>query len=205
MPAGSAALVTQSGNMCATIFRVARRAGVKFSHVINTGNEADVDLCDYLQFLADDDATQSALCYVEGLRDGDAFLRAAEAFRARGKLLAVFKVGATEKGAEATRSHTAALAGDSAAYEAAFAQTGVARASELVGLADLAYLHDFGDRIGGNRCAILSVSGAAGAILSDALALNGGEVPTLPERIQKDTAQKIDQLFALIRDFKFLA
>jgi acetate---CoA ligase (ADP-forming) len=183
-PAGSTALLTQSGNMCATVYRMARRAGVAFSHVINTGNEADVDFADYLAFLAEDPATDAALCYIEELRDGAAFLKAAAAFRAAGKLLTVYKVGASEKGAEAARSHTAALAGDSAAYDAAFAATGVARATELGGLADLAYLHGFGTKIAGNSCAILSVSGAAGAILSDALSLNGGNVPTFPESVQ---------------------
>jgi acyl-CoA synthetase (NDP forming) len=183
-PAGTTALLTQSGNMAATVYRIARRAGVAFSHVINTGNEADVDFADYLAFLAEDPDTTAALCYIEELRDGQAFLAAAAAFRARGKLLAVFKVGSSEKGAEAARSHTAALAGDLAAYDAAFAVAGVARARELGGLADLAYLHQFADKIGGPACAILSVSGAAGAILSDALALHGGDVPTLPDDVQ---------------------
>lgn len=190
-PAGRTALLTQSGNMCATVYRMARRAGVAFSHVINTGNEADIDFADYLAFLADDPDTDAALCYIEELRAGPAFLRAAAAFRAAGKLLTVYKVGASEKGAEAARSHTAALAGDNAAYDAAFAATGVARVGELNGLADLAYLHGFGAKIGGNACAILSVSGAAGAILSDALALNGGDVPSLPETVQAALRRQI--------------
>jgi acetate---CoA ligase (ADP-forming) len=183
-PAGNTALLTQSGNMCATIYRSARRAGVTFSHVINTGNEADVDFADYLDFLADDAATDAVLCYIEELRQGPAFLAAAARFRAKGKLLAVYKVGATEKAAEAARSHTAALAGNAAAYDAAFAASGVARAADLAGLSDLAYLHGFGQRIKGRACAILSVSGAAGAILSDALILNGGDVPSLPDAAQ---------------------
>ena len=142
--AGNTALLTQSGNMCATVFRMARRAGVTFSHVINTGNEASVDFSDYLDYLAGDDGTHAAVCYIEELRDGPKFLAAAARFRAAGKLLAVYKVGASEKGAEATRSHTAALAGDSAAYDAAFARAGVARAGSLAELADLAYLHGLG-------------------------------------------------------------
>ena len=83
--------------------RVERRAGVAFSQVINTGNEASVELADYLDHLADDPATSAALCYIEELRDGPKFLAAAARFRAAGKLLAVYKVGASEKGAEATR------------------------------------------------------------------------------------------------------
>lgn len=184
--AGDCALLTQSGNMCATVFRMARRAGVNFSQVINTGNEASVDFSDYLDYLASDAATKSAVCYIEELRDGPKFLAAAARFRAAGKLLAVYKVGASEKGAEATRSHTAALAGDTAAYDAAFSRAGVARAGELSVLADLAYLHTVdshggGSKIGGSNCAVLSISGAAGAILADALALAGGDTPTLPQ------------------------
>ena len=188
---GDTALLTQSGNMCAAVFRMARRAGVTFSHVINTGNEASVDFSDYLDYLAEDSATRSAVCYIEELRDGPKFLAAAAKFRAAGKLLAVYKVGVSEKGAEATRSHTAALAGDSAAYDAAFDRAGVARAVELSGLADLAYLHKFGDRICGSNCAVLSVSGAAGAILADALALAGGDTPTLPKHVQDGLTAQI--------------
>ena len=183
--AGNTALLTQSGNMCATVFRMARRAGVTFSHIVNTGNEAAVDFSDYLDFLADDSATTSAVCYIEELRDGPKFLAAAAKFRAAGKLLAVYKVGTSEKGAAAAASHTAALAGDSAAYDASFAKAGVARAGELSVLADLAYLHTLGDKIAGARCAILSVSGAAGAILSDALSLAGGDVPNLSQDAQE--------------------
>ena len=183
-PKGNTALLTQSGNMCATLYRLARRAGVAFSQVINTGNEASVDFSDYLDWLAGDPATTSAICYIEELRDGPKFLAAAAKFRSAGKLLAVYKVGASEKGAEATRSHTAALAGDCAAYDAAFARAGVARASEFAGLADLAYMHTLGGKIGGSNAAILSISGAAGAILADALSLAGGEVPTLPQAVQ---------------------
>ncbi len=189
--AGSTALLTQSGNMCATVFRMAKRAGVRFSQVINTGNEAAVEFSDYLDWLSGDPATQSALCYIEELRDGPKFLAAAAKFCAAGKLLAVYKVGASEKGAEATRSHTAALAGDSAAYDAAFARAGVARAGELSGLANLAYLHSLGAKIAGSNCAILSISGAAGAILADALALGGGDVPTLPADVQQGLSAQI--------------
>lgn len=190
-PAGGTALLTQSGNMCASLFRMAKRAGVTFSHIINTGNEAAVDFSDYLDHLAGDLATKAAVCYIEELRDGPKFLAAAAKFRAAGKLLAVFKVGTSEKGAAAARSHTAALAGNSAAYDAAFTQAGVARATELSGLSDLAYLHGFGDKVGGSNCAVLSISGAAGAILADALTLAGGDTPTLPDAVQAALSAQI--------------
>lgn len=190
-PAGRTALLTQSGNMCATMYRMARRVGVAFSHVINTGNEADVEFSDYLQFLAQDSDTDAVLCYVEALRDGAAFIKAAAAFRASGKLLAVYKVGTSEKGADAARSHTAALAGNNKAYEAAFLQSGVAQAEDLATLTDLAYLHQFGKRINGSSSAIVSVSGAGGAILADALSLRQADVPEFPEDIQNKLRSQI--------------
>jgi len=190
-PAGRTALLTQSGNMCATMYRMARRVGVAFSHVINTGNEADVEFSDYLKFLADDADTDAVLCYVEAVRDGAVFIEAAQAFRAKGKLLAVYKVGASEKGADAARSHTAALAGNKKAYEAVFHQTGVAQAEDLASLTDLAYLHQFGTRINGSASAIVSVSGAGGAILADALALRGADIPEFPESIQAGLRTRI--------------
>jgi acyl-CoA synthetase (NDP forming) len=181
---GSTALVTQSGNMCATIYRIARRFGVNFNHVINTGNEASVELTDYLAFLADDPGTDSALCYVEGVRDGEAFFAAGEAFRRQGKLLALYKVGASEKGAAATQSHTAALAGDRHAYEAALKRVGAVAAGSLAELADVAYLHRFRERRIGKGVAVLSISGAAGAIMADALSAAGAEMPSLPPHLQ---------------------
>jgi len=183
-PAGRTALVTQSGNLCSTLYRTCRRVGVAFSHVINTGNEAAVGLTDYLQFLAADPETDSALCYVEGVRDGEAFVEAARAFRDQGKLLALYKVGASEKGAEASRSHTAALAGDRHAFEAAVRRTGAISVGSMRELADIAYLHRFRARQLGGQVAVLSISGAAGAILADALNAAGAELPTLPQETQ---------------------
>jgi acyl-CoA synthetase (NDP forming) len=181
---GGTALVTQSGNLCSTIYRICRRFGVNFSHVINTGNEAAVAFTDYLRFLADDPQTDSALCYVEGVRDGEGLLEAAQAFRRQGKLLALYKVGVSEKGAEASRSHTAALAGDRHAFEAAVRRGGAVSTTSISQLADVAYLHRFQSRQFGRRVAVLSISGAAGAILADALSAAGAELPTLPDGVQ---------------------
>jgi acyl-CoA synthetase (NDP forming) len=213
--AGSTALVTQSGNMCATLYRIGRRFGVHFNHVVNTGNEAAVELADYLGYLAEDPHTDSALCYVEGLRDGRAFLQAAQAFRDRGKLLALYKAGASVRGAQAARSHTAALAGDRHAFEAALAQVGAVRADSIAQLADVAYLHRFRGRHFGRRAAVLSISGAAGAILADALSAAGVELPELPAEVQASldaaipghsmVSNPVDLTGNLTNDNRFLA
>ncbi|SDM11033.1 Acyl-CoA synthetase (NDP forming) [Oryzisolibacter propanilivorax] len=182
--AGRVSLLTQSGNVCAAVYAIARRLGVDFSHFINTGNEACVDFAQYLEYLAQDDATDVALGYIEELRDGPRFMAAAAEFARRGKLLILYKAGETDKGSEAVRSHTSALAGDRAVYQAAFAQLGIVQGHDFVQLAQLAHLADYRHKSAGKRVAIITISGALGAILADKFIGAGLEVPTLPQPLQ---------------------
>jgi acyl-CoA synthetase (NDP forming) len=182
---GEVALLTQSGNMSSMLYRLARNAGLGFSHIVNTGNESCVEFAEYLDFLLHDDATRTVLGYIEGLRDGPRFLATARAFRERGKLLALFKSGRTAKGAEAARSHTAALAGDTKAFEAACRAAGVALAEDVQHLVDIAQAHRFAaGKAGTRRAAVITVSGAAGAVLADGLTARGVDLPPLPEATQ---------------------
>lgn len=181
---GRVSLLTQSGNVCAAVYAIARRLGVDFSHFINTGNEATLEFAQYLDYLAADPQTEVVLGYVEQLRSGPAFIAAAEAMRAAGKMLVVMKAGESEKGAEAVRSHTSALAGDMALYHAAFAQLNVIEANDFAQMADLAMLAGERHRTAGRRVAIVTMSGALGAILADKFLAAGLDVPTLPEPLQ---------------------
>ena len=182
---GEVALLTQSGNMSSMLYRLARNGGLGFSHIINTGNESCLEFAEYLDFLLEDPATGTVLGYIEGLRDGPRFLRTARAFRERGKLIALFKSGRTAKGAEAARSHTAALAGDTKAFEAACRAAGVAPAEDIQHLVDIAHVHRFArGREATRRAAVVTVSGAAGAVLADGLTARGVELPPLPEASQ---------------------
>lgn len=183
--AGDLAILTQSGNMAAMLYRMAERAGLGFSHIVNTGNESCVAFAEYLDYLLDDPATQAVIGYVEGLRDGARFLRVARAFRERGKLLGLLRAGRTAKGAEAARSHTAALAGDVHAFEAACRATGVVLAEDAQHLVDIAYLHRFRDRRMGRGAAVVTISGASGALLADALTPRGIMLPSLPSETQQ--------------------
>lgn len=191
---GSVSLLTQSGNVCAAVYAIARRLGVDFSHFINTGNEACVDFAQYLEYLAQDVATEGCMGYIEELRDGPRFMDAAEAFVRQGKLLILYKAGETDKGSEAVRSHTSALAGDKAVYQAAFRQLGIIQSHDFVQMAQLAHLAGYRHRSAGKRVAIITISGALGAILADKFIGAGLEVPTLPQALQ-------DQLRAGIPDY----
>jgi acyl-CoA synthetase (NDP forming) len=183
--AGNVGLVTQSGNVCAIIYIAGYERGVRFNHFINTGNEACLEYSQYLDYLAEDPGTRAAVGYVEGLRNGARFIEVAEKFRRYGKPLILLKAGDTEKGSEATLSHTAALAGNQAVNRAAFRQLGVMQARDPAQLVDLAYLASFGKRVTNLGVAVASVSGAMGAILTDLLVTAGADVPTLEAQVQE--------------------
>ncbi|RJG03350.1 acetate--CoA ligase family protein [Noviherbaspirillum sedimenti] len=182
---GRASLVTQSGNVCSTVFALMRQLGIEISHFINTGNEACVEFSEYLEFLAQDEQTDCVIGYVEQLRNGPRFIESALAFAEACKPLILYKAGQTEKGSEAVRSHTSALAGNMALYEAAFRQLNVIQAQDFTQMADIALLSGFRQRTGGKRMAIVTLSGALGAILADKFIGAGLDVPTLPTDVQQ--------------------
>ena len=146
---GRVSLLTQSGNVCSALYGLLRKLDLPVSQFINTGNEACVDFAEYLQYLAEDPNTEIVLSYMEQLRDGPAFIRACRALQQRDKVLVALKAGTTDKGAQAVRSHTSALAGDRRVYQAAFEQLNVIEARDFAQMAWLARLAQLRHRGGG--------------------------------------------------------
>ncbi|MEB3098121.1 acetate--CoA ligase family protein [Achromobacter sp. D10] len=181
---GKVSLLTQSGNVCAAVYAIARRLDLPFSHFINTGNEACLDFSQYLEYLAADPQTEIVLGYIEQLRDGERFKRACRELERQGKLLIALKAGTTDKGAQAVQSHTSALAGDRRVYGAAFRQLNVIEATDFAQMAHLASLATLRHRTAGKRVAVLTMSGALGAILADKFIGAGLDLPDLPPDLQ---------------------
>ncbi len=181
---GKVSLLTQSGNVCAAVYAIARRLDLPFSHFINTGNEACLDFSQYLEYLAADPQTEIVLGYIEQLRDGERFKRACRELERQGKLLIALKAGTTDKGAQAVQSHTSALAGDGRIYGAAFRQLNVIEATDFAQMAQLASLATLRHRTAGKRVAVLTMSGALGAILADKFIGAGLDLPDLPPDLQ---------------------
>jgi acetyltransferase len=121
---GPLAVLVQSGNMALALVTEAARAGTGFSFVIGVGNEADIAFDEYLDFLAGDSGTGGILVHAEGFRDGRSFLSAA-ARASRIKPVIVLKGGRTERGGNAARSHTGAVAGSYDVFRAGLRQAGV--------------------------------------------------------------------------------
>ncbi|HTQ35066.1 MAG TPA: bifunctional acetate--CoA ligase family protein/GNAT family N-acetyltransferase [Stellaceae bacterium] len=182
-PAGDIAFVSQSGAMITAMLDWAAPRGLGFSHIVSLGDMADVDFGDMLDYLAADAGTRAILLYIEGITHGRKFMSAARA-AARAKPVLVLKAGHSAAGAKAAHSHTGALAGSDAVYEAAFARAGMLRAATMAELFDATETLALTREQHGNRLAIVSNGGGAGVLATDALAAAGGELATLaPETI----------------------
>jgi acyl-CoA synthetase (NDP forming) len=164
---GPVALISQSGNMGHRIIRSGLGLGVGFSKCVSTGNEADLRLEDYLEYLAQDKNTTVITAYIEGLREGRRFFQLAREITLS-KPIVVVKAGGTKQSARAVRSHTATLAGSDTVYAAAFRQAGVIRADDDDELCDVvaALLNQPLPR--GNRVGILTIGGGLGVVAAEA-------------------------------------
>jgi 4-hydroxybutyrate---CoA ligase (ADP-forming) len=136
---GNIALVSQSGAICAATVEDAEAQDIGFSKVISMGNKVDMDESDVLELLAEDEDTRVIVMYLEDIRNGRQFMEIArEITTEKKKPIIVLKAGRTAEGAKAAASHTGALGGSDANYEAAFAQCGVIRVDTMGELFDLA-------------------------------------------------------------------
>ncbi|MFL6473768.1 MAG: acetate--CoA ligase family protein [Nitrososphaera sp.] len=136
---GNIALVSQSGAICAATVEDAEAQNIGFSKVISMGNKVDMDESDVLELLAEDEDTRVIVMYLEDIRNARRFMEIAKKITTeRKKPIIVLKSGKTAEGAKAAASHTGALGGSDANYEAAFAQCGVIRVDTMGELFDLA-------------------------------------------------------------------
>jgi 4-hydroxybutyryl-CoA synthetase (ADP-forming) len=136
---GNIALVSQSGAICAATVEDAEAQNIGFSKVISMGNKVDMDESDVLELLAEDEDTRVIVMYLEDIRNARRFMEIAKRITIeRKKPIIVLKSGRTAEGAKAAASHTGALGGSDANYEAAFAQCGVIRVDTMGELFDLA-------------------------------------------------------------------
>ena len=136
-PIGSIGVVSQSGGILGALLSRAAARGIGLSKLISTSNEVDLELADFIDHLADDDATKVIALYIETVRNPAKFRAAALKAARAGKPVVAFKIGRSEAGAKAAVSHTGALAGADRMYDALFKQIGVIRAQTFGDLLDI--------------------------------------------------------------------
>lgn len=180
---GDIALVAQSGAVVTSIVDWATPRGIGFSHLISLGSKADVDFGDMLDYLAQDGSVRAILLYVEAITSARKFMSAART-AARAKPVIVIKAGRSEEGSRAASSHTGALAGADAVYDAAFRRAGMLRVGELDELFSAVETLATGVQIGGDRLAIVTNGGGVGVLATDTLIAGGGRLAQLgPETL----------------------
>jgi acetyl-CoA synthetase (ADP-forming) len=164
---GNIGLVSQSGALMVSMFDRAYGDGIGFSACVSLGNQCDLELCDFIEYLIDDPATSVICVYVEGFVEPERFVRAATASRAAGKPMIVLKTGRTPAGVKAARSHTASLAGSYEVFRAVCREHGVILVNDPTVMVRLADVLARWPTLQGDGIAAISGSGGSTGILSD--------------------------------------
>lgn len=185
---GDVALVAQSGALCTAVLDWAAANAVGFSSVISTGNSADLDFGEVLDFLVADPCTKSILLHIEGIHNARRFMSGLRS-AARVKPVIVMKTGRHMEGWRAVRSHTGALVGDDDAFSAAFCRAGAVRVSNFAKLFGAAKTLSTGVRIQGERLAIVTNGGGTGVMAADRLADRG--LPVV--RLSSETIEALNR------------
>ncbi|MFH0727635.1 MAG: bifunctional acetate--CoA ligase family protein/GNAT family N-acetyltransferase [Pseudomonadota bacterium] len=184
---GNLAFVSQSGAICSAILDLAFKERIGFSHFVSIGSMLDVDFGDMIDYLGNDSSARSILLYIESLTNFRKFMSAARSV-SRVKPIIVLKSGRSPAGAKAAASHTGAMAGEDAVYDAAFKRAGIVRVDTIEELFDCAELMAKQPRPRGPRLAILTNGGGPGVMAADTLARYGRE----PAPLDAETLQALD-------------
>lgn len=181
---GGLSIVSQSGAFGTYTFMTGKLRGLPVSRWVTTGNEGDIDFADCVAWLVRDEQTKVIMGYMEGTRDGVKLQRALEMAHDAGKPVVVMKVGHTEAGSAAAKSHTAALAGSDALFDTLFRRCGAHRAATVDEFFDVGYVCLRGLLPRSPRLGIITGSGGAGVLMADAAESNGLDVEALPDEAQ---------------------
>ena len=182
LKSGNVGLVCQSGASAFGPFlsRAVGR-GVGYSYIVSTGNEADLEAPDFARYLLDDDDTSVITMFIEGFKDARKFLEVARLAAERGKPIVAIKIGRSDLGTRAARSHTAALTGVDEVYDAAFEQYGVVRVHDWDKLLEIAQLLSVGRVPAQRGISLVSHSGGVCSLTADNLGDAGLELPELSD------------------------
>ena len=196
---GPIAFVSQSGSLSNGLVWGGTERGLAFSKVISVGNQADLDISDFLEYLAEDPETEIIAAYIEGAKNGRRLWRAlAEA--GRRKHLVVWKVGRTRSGARAASSHTGSLAGEAEVWSGLLRQAGALQAGDLEELLDMLVALRHLGRPTGRRIAIVTGPGGPAVSAADACEEAGLELAALSPETQAHLREAIGSAGTSVRN-----
>lgn len=181
--AGSIAFISQSGALGTAVIDFVRDLGIGFSLFVSVGNKAQVDEISLLSYCASDPQTKAILLYVEDIHDASAFIKVAYAVThgENAKPIIFLKAGRTAAGAAASVSHTGALGGNDAYYDAIALQSGAIRAHTIQELFAVALMVSHNPVPKGNRVAVITNAGGPGVLMTDMAVMSGLAIAELEE------------------------
>ena len=182
---GRIGIASQSGAYGTHLYTLARNRGIGASLCVMTGNEADVTVGECIGWLAENPEVDVIAVYAEGIREAPGLIAALEAARAARKPVVMQKVGRSELGSKAAKSHTASIAGDDAVTEAVMREFGVYRARNSEEMLDIAHTATRKIYPVKNSLGVITVSGGAGVLISDVAEVLGLAMPEMPVDAQK--------------------
>jgi acyl-CoA synthetase (NDP forming) len=171
---GAVAVVTQSGGTLQYLGQAGAQRGVKFNYMISSGNEINLDLADYINFLVEDAHTRVITLFIEGIRRPHVFMAAAAKALAAGKPIIAIKTGKSQKSRDSARSHTGAIAGDYAAFTAMCERYGIIVCPTLDDMVEMTLAFQSGRLPKGPRVGWVTTSGGTVDLLYDYLDEIGG-------------------------------
>jgi acetyltransferase len=186
---GNIALFSQSGAVCGAILDWAQASKVGFSSFVSVGSMLDVDYGDLIDYFGMDIHTRSIVLYVESITDAKKFMSATKSF-ARAKPIIVIKSGRFKEGAKAASSHTGAMAGEDAIYEAAFRRAGIVRVNNIEDLFNCSSILAKQPRPPGRNIAIITNAGGPGVLATDSVIEKGGALAKLSD----ETMEKLNKV-----------
>jgi acyl-CoA synthetase (NDP forming) len=182
---GRIGIASQSGAYGTHLYTLARNRGIGASLCVMTGNEGDVTVGECIGWLAENPDVDVIAVYAEGIREAPGLIAALEAARAAKKPVVMQKVGRSELGGKAAKSHTASIAGDDAVTEAVMAEFGVYRARNSEEMLDIAHTATRKIYPVSNSLGVITVSGGAGVLISDVAESLGLAMPEMPLEAQQ--------------------
>ncbi len=177
---GHVGFISQSGALCTSVLDWAIDEGIGFSYFVSIGNVLDVTMADLIDYMGSATATESIILYIESISEAREFMSATRAF-ARTKPIVAYKAGRFAESAAAAASHTGAMAGVDAVYEAAFQRAGIERIFQIDDMFDCAELLARQKTPKGDRLAIVTNAGGPGVMTTDALIERAGTLATLSD------------------------
>jgi acetyl-CoA synthetase (ADP-forming)/acetyltransferase len=187
---GTVAFLGQSGGVTNNFMRMANARGIGINKAVSFGNQMDLTIAEFLDYLGDDDGIRVIAAYIEDIKDGGAFLRALKRITPR-KPVIILKGGVTGEGAEAAASHTGAMAGDHSIWSAVMRQHRCIEVHTERQMVDVVMLATSKKLPAGPRIGYLGAGGGTSVLFTDLAASAGFLIPELSEKIQKSIGDTI--------------